>query len=107
MNKELLATLQLIDPDTLTSEQARHILSCLEEFYQIILDQREDIQRLKDEINRLKGEQGKPDIKGNKNGSKDQKRISFLPSYFQSLHYESSFKYEIVAFVPPPKRGTE
>jgi hypothetical protein len=66
MNKELLATLQLIDPDTLTSEQSRLILSCLEEFYQIILNQREENQRLKDEINRLKGEQGKPDIKGDK-----------------------------------------
>ena len=71
MTKELLSTLQLINPDTLTSEQARFILSCLEEFYQIILNQGEEIQRLKDEINRLKGEQGKPDIKGAKK-KKDQ-----------------------------------
>ena len=31
-------------------------------------NQRKEMQQLKDEINRLKGEQGKPDIKGNNNG---------------------------------------
>lgn len=66
MKKELLADLQLIDPETLSAAQARLILSCLEEFYQIILKQRAEIQLFKDEINRLKGEQGKPNIKGNK-----------------------------------------
>jgi len=30
--------------------------------------QKKEIQLLKDEINRLKGEQGKPDIKSNNNG---------------------------------------
>ena len=66
MTKELLAGLKLIDPETLSTDQARMLLSCLEEFYQIIMKQKEEIQLLKDEINRLKGEQGKPNIKGKK-----------------------------------------
>lgn len=66
MTKELLADLKLIDPETLSADQARMLLSCLEDFYQIILKQQAEIQLLKDEINRLKGEQGKPSIRGNK-----------------------------------------
>ena len=31
-----------------------------------------DNQKLRDEINRLKGEQGKPNIRGNKGGDKDK-----------------------------------
>ncbi len=74
--KEILAELKLIDPKTITTEQAGILLSCLEEFYRIILRQQAEIQLFKDEINRLKGEQGKPNIKGNKKkkepaGSKD------------------------------------
>lgn len=74
MTKELLADLKLIDPDTLSADQARKILSCLEDFYQIILNQQAEIQQLKDEINRLKGEQGKPNIKGNKKKKEEVSR---------------------------------
>lgn len=64
--RELIGGLKLIDPETISVDQARILLSCLEEFYQIIVRQQAEIQLFKDEINRLKGEQGKPNIKGNK-----------------------------------------
>ena len=70
--KEILAELKLIDPKTITTEQAGILLSCLEEFYRIILRQQAEIQLFKDEINRLKGEQGKPNIKGNKKNDGDR-----------------------------------
>ncbi len=45
------------------------LLNIVEELKQENIGQREEIQRLRDEINRLKAEQGKPKIKGNKKGS--------------------------------------
>jgi hypothetical protein len=41
------------------------LLNQIEEFSADLRDARIEIQQLRDEINRLKGEQGKPDIKGN------------------------------------------
>ena len=43
-----------------------HLLNLVEELKQEILLQGAEIQALRDEINRLKGEDGKPDIKANK-----------------------------------------
>lgn len=42
------------------------LINSNEELSQIVKAQQIQIQELKDEINRLKGEQGKPGIKGNK-----------------------------------------
>ena len=42
------------------------LINTIEELTQIVKAQQIQIQELKDEINRLKGEQGKPVIKGNK-----------------------------------------
>ena len=47
------------------------LLNLVEELKQETLTQRAEIQRLRDEINRLKGEQGKPDIKASKKPSED------------------------------------
>ena len=42
------------------------IINSLEEFTQKVKEQQVQIQELKDEVNRLKGEQGKPNIKADK-----------------------------------------
>lgn len=47
------------------------LLNLVEELKQENITQRAEIQRLRDENNRLKGEQGKPDIKPNKKSSQD------------------------------------
>ena len=68
--------LQHINPNLLPDEQSRQIVTLL---LNITENQQKEIQFLKeqiqlqaDEINRLKGEQGKPDIKANtKNTNKD------------------------------------
>ena len=48
-----------------------HLLNLVEELQQENLSQRAEIQALRDEINRLKGEDGKPDIKANKKQKED------------------------------------
>jgi Transposase IS66 family len=47
------------------------LMNLVEELKQENIAQRIEIQRLRDENNRLKGEQGKPDIKANKKSSSD------------------------------------
>ena len=61
----------LIDLDHLTDpeqvkEGLRLLLNLLEELKQDNVALRKELQRLRDELNRLKGEQAKPDIKANK-----------------------------------------
>ena len=48
-----------------------HLLNLVEELKQENLSQRAEIQALRDEINRLKGEDGKPEIKANKKQQQD------------------------------------
>jgi len=56
-------------------EGARHaivlLMNLVEELKQENIAQRAEIQRLRDENNRLKGEQGKPDIKPSNRRSQD------------------------------------
>ncbi len=64
----------LIDLDHLTDpeqvkEGLRLLLNLLEELKQDNVALRKELQRLRDELNRLKGEQAKPDIKANKSKS--------------------------------------
>lgn len=54
-------------------EQA-FVLSTLEAVLYVLEEQKELIQALKDEINRLKGEQGKPDIKGKNQKEEEQEQ---------------------------------
>jgi len=53
------------------SEQAL-LLSTMELLLQVLSKQQQEIQLLKDEVNRLKGEQGKPNIPGNTEKKKEE-----------------------------------
>jgi len=61
------------------------LLNLVEELKQENISQRAEIQRLRDENNRLKGEQGKPDIKPNKRSSQDHSVCIVKVS--KSLHF--------------------
>jgi hypothetical protein len=54
------------DPNTIEDESLRHVFTTLmnlvENLTAKVQEQAEEIQRLRDENNRLKGEQGKPSI---------------------------------------------
>jgi regulator of replication initiation timing len=58
------------DPSTIPDPALRQLVQALmnqvEELHAKVRAQADEIQRLRDENNRLKGEQGKPDIKPNK-----------------------------------------
>ena len=62
--------LEDFDPNTIEDEGLRqvvmYLLNLVETLHAKVQEQAEDIQRLRDENNRLKGEQGKPNIKANK-----------------------------------------
>ena len=63
--------LQSIDPKEIADERVRHtvelLLNLIEQLNTTNKHLEEEIQKLRDENNRLKGEQGKPDIEANKN----------------------------------------
>src|SRR2546428_1219513 len=62
--------LENFDPNTIEDEALRHVVMSLmnlvETLHAKVQEQAEEIQRLRDENNRLKGEQGKPTIRPNK-----------------------------------------
>jgi hypothetical protein len=62
--------LEDFDPNTIQDEALRQVvislMNLVENLYAKVQEQAEEIQRLRDENNRLKGEQGKPDIKPKK-----------------------------------------
>ena len=62
--------LEEFDPSTIEDEGLRQIviylMNLVENLSAKVAEQAEEIQRLRDENNRLKGEQGKPKIKPNK-----------------------------------------
>src|SRR5271157_1332620 len=62
--------LENFDPTSIQDEALRQVfidlMNLVENLYATVQEQAEEIQRLRDENNRLKGEQGKPDIKPNK-----------------------------------------
>ena len=64
------ALLQTIDTQDIADKSMRQtveiLLNLIEQQQLEIKELRQENQKLRDEINRLKGEQGKPDIKGNK-----------------------------------------
>src|SRR2546425_499724 len=65
--------LENFDPNTIADEAVRQIVLYLmnrvENLEAKVQEQAEEIQRLGDENNRLKGEQGKPKIKANQSAS--------------------------------------
>ncbi len=64
------ALLQTIDPKEIAEEQMRQtveiLLNLIEQLNLKVIELETENQKLRDENNRLKGEQGKPDIKANK-----------------------------------------
>jgi Transposase IS66 family len=65
--------LEHFDPNTIEDEAVRqvvlYLMNLVENLHATVQEQAEEIQRLRDENNRLKGEQGKPKIKANKAAS--------------------------------------
>src|SRR5205085_8617815 len=65
--------LEDFDPNTIEDEALRQVvlslMNLVETLHAKVQEQAEEIQRLRDENNRLKGEQGKPKIKANKAAS--------------------------------------
>ena len=61
--------LEEFDPTTIEDESLRQVvislMNLVEQLSAKVAQQAEEIQRLRDENNRLKGEQGKPNIKAN------------------------------------------
>lgn len=70
MLKEVESELEGFDPNTIADEKTRRVFVCLinavESLCATVQEQAEEMQRLRDENNRLKGEQGKPKIRGKK-----------------------------------------
>ena len=68
--KLVSALLQTIDPKEIADQSMRQtveiLLNLIEQLNSKVEDLEQENQNLRDEINRLKGEQGKPDIKGKK-----------------------------------------
>ncbi len=68
--KLVSALLQTIDPKKIADQKMRQtvelLLNLIEQLNLKVIELEAEKQKLRDEINRLKGEQGKPDIKGNK-----------------------------------------
>jgi regulator of replication initiation timing len=62
--------LENFDPNAIEDEGVRqvvlYLMNLVENLHAKVQEQAEEIQRLRDENNRLKGEQGKPKIKANK-----------------------------------------
>ena len=68
--KLVSALLQTIDPKEIADEKMRQtvelLLNLIEQLNSKVIELEAETQKLRDENNRLKGEQGKPDIKANK-----------------------------------------
>src|SRR5437868_2358328 len=62
--------LENFDPNSIEDQTVRqvvlYLMNLVETLHATVQEQAEEIQRLRDENNRLKGEQGKPNIKANK-----------------------------------------
>ena len=72
MTKDILTEIELsLDHvDSKTKPTILSLLNIIEAQAKQINDLHQELQRLREDINRLKGEQGKPDIKPNKKKSR-------------------------------------
>ena len=64
---------RLQNSDFSSPETQKEVFNLIESLCAIIIEQNEKIQQLKDEINRLKGEKGKPVFKPSKKEPNEQK----------------------------------
>jgi hypothetical protein len=78
-NKPNISSFEHLIPGEISTTEQRLLLNTLERVFKIVEDQSELIQSLRDEINRLKGEDGKPQISG-----KNQKAISLAQRMISS-----------------------
>jgi hypothetical protein len=78
-NKPSISSFEHLIPGEISTTEQRLLLNTLERVFKIVEDQSELIQSLRDEINRLKGEDGKPQISG-----KNQKAISLAQRMISS-----------------------
>jgi hypothetical protein len=78
-NKPNISSFEHLIPGEISTTEQRLLLNTLERVIKIVEDQSELIQSLRDEINRLKGEDGKPQISG-----KNQKAISLAQRMISS-----------------------
>ena len=93
------ALLQTIDPKEIADEKTRQtvaiLLNLIEQLNSKVIDLEAENQKLRDEINRLKGEQGKPDIKGNKKKPLNKNYSSEKERKTSKNHRKSGKKAEI------------
>src|SRR5260370_40426735 len=86
--------LEGLDPTTIEDESLRQVIIALmnqvEQLSAKVAQQAEEIQRLRDENNRLKGEQGKPNIKPNTKAkaslSSEKERRASKPHHKANKH---------------------
>ncbi len=104
------AILNSLDVESVEDEQLRPILVILlnhvEQLESKVKAQETEIQRLRDELNRLKGEQGKPDVKPNrrvrpqKNHSSERERQTPQPHQKRSKNNQLKIDREQILIVP-------
>ncbi len=101
--------LEDFDPSTIEDEGLRQIvmylMNMVENLSAKVAEQAEEIQRLRDENNRLKGEQGKPRVlpnKGRANLSSEKERRKSKPHHKANKQAHIQIDREVV--VPVPQR---
>jgi len=86
--------LQTFDPTEIADKQLRQtveaLLNQIEHLNCVVKDLKDENQKLRDEINRLKGEQGKPQIKANKNKEQKKNYSSESERKIPKKHHKSS-----------------
>lgn len=70
LNLDRISNIQILDFSS--KETQEELLNTIDLLYKMVIELKEENQRLKDEINRMKGEKGKPDIKANVTKSNNQ-----------------------------------
>src|SRR5436305_8176674 len=101
---------EALDPNTIEDEGLRQVvislMNLVENLSAKVAEQAEEIQRLRDEINRLKGEQGRPDIKPNKarrDLSSEKERRESKPHHKASKQAHIRIDRVEVVKVDPPR----
>jgi hypothetical protein len=95
--------LEEFDPKSIEDEVLRQIfivlINLVENLQAKLAEKDEEIQRLRDEVNRLKGEQGKPKIKANKQApdlSSEKERRQSKPHHKSSKQAHIQIDREVV-----------
>src|SRR6267378_2349859 len=93
--------LEEFDPRTIEDESLRQVaislMNLVEQLSAKVAQQAEEIQRLRDENNRLKGEQGKPNLKAHKHAQIRIDRVEVVKVDEEPMPADAQFKgYEDV-----------